>query len=134
MKAKAPAFTALFLLIVFAGNAAAFHDEIGKTRCLDCHTVLPFKHIPHTFQTGTGDVCRRCHTNFHAKNGIAHPVEALPSMKIPPDMPLDIEGRMTCITCHFYHPASPPPADGPRAFILRRPGGRTFCYSCHKKF
>jgi predicted CXXCH cytochrome family protein len=53
-------------------------------------------------------------------------------MSIPPDMPLDGSGRMTCITCHSFHYGDIL-TNGEKTFLLRREKGKMFCYTCHKK-
>ena len=56
----------------------------------------------------------------------------VPSMKIPPDMLLNDQGRIVCITCHAFH-GEFRDEDGNKKYYLRRTPGKTFCFSCHKK-
>ena len=124
----------IFLLFLFSPVAGLpFHDEIGKTRCLDCHVTLPFNPDKLTFHEDTVDVCRQCHNNFHGKADLGHPLGVVPSMNIPRDMPLDEKGKLTCITCHSYHTGDKS-SGGINSHLLRRPEGMKFCYSCHRKF
>lgn len=120
------------LLLVFPNAALSTHNEIGKTRCLDCHVTLPFNPERLSFYEDVAGVCRECHRSDHAKSTLSHPVEVVPSMKIPRDMPLDRRGRLTCITCHTFHAEWQAVVDD-NPYLLRRPEGKKFCYYCHKK-
>lgn len=115
--------TALFCLL--AAAASAVHDEPGAMRCLDCHTRLPFQASAAPLRDAVGGVCSRC----HAALGHSHPVEVVPSMKVPADLPLDGRGRLTCVTCHRFHDKS---GKDTIQHLLRRPGGKMFCFSCHR--
>ncbi len=107
----------------------AVHEVAGGIKCLDCHVGVPLDASRAcSFNAGTSDTCRVCHKG-HIHD---HPCNVVPSMQIPRDMPLDIKGRLTCITCHSFHTGYVD-AEGGRAFFLRRERGKTFCYGCHKK-
>ena len=111
------------------------HDNAG-IRCLDCHVTLPFEEAELVFHDDIQPMCVKCHVGFHCKTGedggFSHPLEVVPSIHIPLDMPLDKRRRLTCITCHLFHDSDRPAADLPR-FMLRRPQGLTFCYTCHER-
>lgn len=106
----------------------AGHDTAGM-RCLDCHARLPCdQRLAYLFNEGIAGVCNTCHKRYVHN----HPVEIVPSMSIPADMPLDVKGRMTCITCHSIHNGDIR-SEGEKTFLLRRAKGKMFCYSCHTK-
>lgn len=116
--------------------AGPVHDDL-QMRCLDCHVTLPFPKVALRFHTDMTRMCLQCHDDYpcqpeHKKTEFKHPVEIVPRVAIPADMPLDEERKMSCMTCHVYH-------DGDRAAQdlhpkrLRRPQGRTFCYTCHAR-
>jgi predicted CXXCH cytochrome family protein len=53
-------------------------------------------------------------------------------VNIPKDMPLDVAGKMTCVTCHDIHRAYINPLTGQKTYFLRRDViGKNFCLSCH---
>jgi hypothetical protein len=117
-----------FLCVLLFGTASAVHNDLKGTRCLDCHDRLPFNSVV-TFSEQAASSCTRCHTALRH----SHPIDIAPSMTVvPPDMPLDTKGRLACFTCHTYHNGYKD-AEGKKLFFLRRQGGRTFCFSCHKK-
>jgi len=129
----------LFLLMIPA-SAKAIHDDPGGVKCLDCHVTLPFDRENLSYTEKVGDICRACHGKYPCNNkgdhnDFAHPIGVKPGMKmkIPVDMPLDLKGRLTCITCHSYH-AEFWDAEYNSKFLLRRPQGKKLCSSCHKNF
>ena len=130
---RARGFITIFALtaILFPAAVHSQHNEIGNTRCLDCHVTLPFNPEKLSFHDDIEGVCRRCHENDHAKSRLSHPVGVRPTMEIPADMPLDRRGQLSCITCHTFH-ADWRPAVDDNPSLLRRPDGKTFCYYCHK--
>ncbi len=132
---KASFFISAIMLAALAFPSAAqpLHNEIGKTRCLDCHVILPFNAETLSFHEDIETVCRQCHNNDHAGPGLSHPVGIIPSMKIPTDMPLDRKGQMTCITCHTFHVEWRSVVDD-NQYLLRRPEDRMFCFYCHMTF
>ncbi|MBI4685660.1 MAG: cytochrome c3 family protein [Nitrospirae bacterium] len=126
------AFLIFFLAVVSFDTAHAVHDEADKTGCLECHFRLPFEGSAITFNEESGEACIRCHNLYHGSaKGFPHPLNVIPLAPVPPDMPVDAKGRVTCITCHTYH-SGYKDADGNRGYFLRRAKGKTFCYGCHK--
>jgi len=122
---------ALFALLVCGTVSVPL--ACGETKCLECHHGLPFPGAKLSFNEGIQVVCSRCHVHHHGKDERnAHPIDMVPSLEVPRDMPLDISGRMTCITCHTYH-IGHDITKGAYPSLLRRTRGRAFCYSCHKK-
>jgi len=77
-------------------------------------------------------LCSRCH--WKITENYSHPVEVIPSgSKIPEDLPLSWNGRMTCSTCHDIHGRAENDR-GERTFFLRRPArGKKFCMACHEQ-
>lgn len=123
---------ALFLVLVLAsatGSAAAVHDATGALPCLECHVRTPFPGKERQFRGDTTAVCTRCHAGHAAAAGTSHPVDIAPSMAVPPDMPLDENGRMTCITCHGFHAGK----GKEQRRMLRRPRGKPLCSACHMR-
>ena len=123
------AVSALVLALI-PGEAGAVHDEIGLYRCLDCHAALPLKRGPLSFVSGTRRVCLRCHREGHLGGGEGHPIQGRPEGSIPPDMPLEGNGTISCITCHAFHPEGSPEKDG-RPTFLRRATPMELCRACH---
>lgn len=75
--------------------AVTDHDS-SEIRCLNCHVTLPFEGVILLFHTDTSAICLNCHSSYPCKSqagekAFAHPVAVVPSFKIPPDMPLDLE-------------------------------------------
>ncbi|HFQ81621.1 MAG TPA: hypothetical protein ENK33_09665 [Desulfobacterales bacterium] len=126
----------LLAILLYPVQALAIHNDVNKTKCLDCHVTLPFDRADLSYTAQVGDVCRKCHKKFPCNDNnkqFAHPMDVKPTMSIPVDMPLDAEGRLTCITCHSYH-AEFWDAEYSSKFLLRRPRGIKLCTTCHKKF
>jgi len=136
VKAKKKALVSFFWLLVLTLTLltstfafAAAHDTAAVMRCLECHTRLPSDPTrAYLFNEEIAAVCNTC----HKRSVHSHPVEIVPSMSIPADMPLDGKGRMTCITCHSFH-SGDVRTDGEKTFLLRRVKGKLFCYTCHTK-
>jgi len=111
----------------------AAHKGLLKVTCIECHTHLPFPGSRLELRNDVGDVCNTCHPRRHgAGTMMSHSLNLTPSMKVPPDMTLDAQGMIVCITCHAFH-GEYRDDDGKKRFYLRRTPGKTFCYSCHKK-
>ncbi|MEW6428103.1 MAG: hypothetical protein AB1568_08740 [Thermodesulfobacteriota bacterium] len=104
----------------------------GTSRCLDCHTCLPLDGKAGNFHTSIESICRTCHRSSHAtgQNRLAHPSTGKPAKDLPRDLPLDREGNITCITCHFFHIDNMPQRQH-EPHLLRRPANRLFCGCCH---
>jgi hypothetical protein len=108
------------------------HNSIQDMPCIECHEHLPFTKGDQALRKEVGDSCVACHPRHHGTDKMrSHPVNALPSMSIPPDMRLDAQGRITCITCHAFHGEYQDEKNEKRQY-LRRTRGKIFCFSCHK--
>lgn len=127
----------LLILLLSTTAEAANHEHLGDVRCIDCHAYLPLNNVPPPpFQEGIVAVCRQCHGEHGCLSSdmggvFVHPIEIMPSQPIPADMPLDRHGRMTCITCHYFHPYKGKKQQ--TLSMLRRQPGKTFCFYCHEK-
>ncbi len=121
-----------FCLVPLSG-AQVVHGGPAEERCLDCHRGLPFRG-----RISLGDrteaTCRNCHKTYHgsADDKRSHPERVVPSMRVPQDMPLDREGKTTCVTCHTYHRGYED-GSGKKLFFLRRSEISVLCSSCHRK-
>ena len=61
--------------------------------------------------------CKTCHKSSEETQ--SHPVDISPAASIPPDLPL-VEGKLSCVTCHFVHLSSVN-YKGSDNSLLRRP-------------
>jgi hypothetical protein len=130
---------ALALMVVTAAALAVGFDraesphEFTQSDCFFCHFTLPREGDtePLRFTDTITRLCSRCHD---LTASVSHQVDMVPSreVNIPRDMPLDEEGRMTCVTCHDVHKPYRNPLTGERTFFLRRDViGKNFCLACH---
>jgi hypothetical protein len=81
--------------------------EFTRTDCFYCHLSPPPEGTPGEplkFTDTVSNMCARCHD---MSKSISHQVNMKPSdrVNIPKDMPLDADGKMTCVTCHDIHRA-----------------------------
>ncbi len=104
--------------------------------CFMCHFTLPRAGDtaggPLRFTDSISKLCARCHD---LSATMSHQVDFVPppEIAVPADMPVDEEGRITCITCHEIHKPYRHPLTGERTYFLRRePAGKYFCLSCHR--
>jgi predicted CXXCH cytochrome family protein len=125
--------------IILAAVLAAFspdgsdaaHNGLLKVSCVECHTRLPFPGRALSLRSEVGDVCLACHPRYHGADKMrSHPVNVHPSMCVPPDMVLDGQGRIGCVTCHAFH-GQYRDEKGNKRYYLRRTPGKTLCFSCH---
>ncbi len=100
----------------------SYHDFEGK--CLDCHLVKPAPGgDPGIFIVDKTPMCTDRHEDTM---DLSHPVDILPSMAVPRELPLDWKGQVTCVTCHPAHDR------GYGEFHLRSDAtGQGFCILCH---
>jgi hypothetical protein len=97
-------FGGLSLLIIMAPamthggqDPHAFMDD--PSQCLHCHDTMPVR-PGGLFTKDIVNLCRDCHIMVHR---MSHPVDIRPQEGVPPELPLDSEGTMTCSTCHDPH-------------------------------
>ncbi|HEY3308421.1 MAG TPA: cytochrome c3 family protein [Desulfuromonadaceae bacterium] len=117
----------VYLFLLTPAMAIAGHYDSSEVKCLDCHSAIPSKQKKSSYSDSLERTCRSCHAKFHGQSrndSFKHPIDILPSMKIPLDMPLNRAGQMTCNTCHTYHVDK-------NKFLLRRPWGKSLCLTCH---
>lgn len=101
--------------------------RISKRECAWCH--VDADRDPSNLKTMFNSKCVGCHADL--KKSTVHPVDILPNISIPGDMPLS-NGKLGCITCHFFHPFSDKYKNR-SGNLLRRPGkGAVICASCHQ--
>ncbi len=121
-------------------------------RCTHCHEALPRpgQERPLRFRKDVVSLCLECHQEKELD--AVHPVDIRPGSRVPPDLPLDEHGTMTCATCHDPH--APAEADEPyvaepiarrllsvlggkkrhRTYFLRRRNDRgQLCLACHDR-
>ncbi len=135
-------FLCLFtLLLLFHHNdlrAMETPHDNAEIRCLDCHVTLPFERVVMSFYSDIPSICLGCHQKVpcrdetKAVSGYIHPVGMLPTMDLPDDFVLNVQGQISCITCHFYHDKGKTELTI-HAQYLRRSTVKRLCMSCHKK-
>lgn len=123
------------LLIATPGSAAekrgrgeSPHGRKDTKSCLVCHISAPSEGAVPGRDSGLkfgGDIvtiCSSCHTGYRHM----HPVKiaVAPDMKSPEDLPLDKDGKITCITCHDV-------MEGIGVHRKRKLVGRQLCLNCH---
>jgi len=104
------------------------HGRKDAKACVECHVSIPAEgsspRKENNFRFG-GDMvnlCSSCHVGYRHM----HPVRIAvsPEMKSPEDLPLDRDGKITCITCHDV-------MEGHGVARKRRIVGRALCLNCH---
>jgi len=104
------------------------HLQTQGKGCINCHLSPPpsgsSPALDNNLRFG-GDIvtlCSSCHGGYQHM----HPVRiaVAPNMKSPEDLPLDREGKITCITCHDV-------MEGMGMRRKRRVQGRGLCLNCH---
>ncbi|MBA4366932.1 MAG: hypothetical protein C0403_04760 [Desulfobacterium sp.] len=121
------AFGSACIVLSVWGQLGGKKHRFSETECGLCH--LDAKNDPHSLKTLSSDKCEGCHVD--RRSTLSHPFNIIPEGTIPVDMPL-VDGKLTCVTCHFTHPFSiRNPILG--FYLLRRPGkGVSFCSVCHR--
>ncbi len=121
------AFVVLSIGVVF--TAYCLMKEVhrfSKKECRLCHVDIDRN--ASSLEPILSATCKGCHEDI--KQNQSHPVDISPEAPIPADMPL-VNGKLSCITCHFVHPSSIKQKKF-NYFLLRRPGkGVVFCSVCH---
>ena len=126
------------------------HEILIRT-CLICHKEKPDeKHATFKDVTLIGDIeilCRRCHHIAGNHSGNADHMGIIPSAdglkkikaveaKYHTRLPLDENGKMTCITCHNPHEKGVIPESSPGAKGAGNPHRHrlpeTLCQECHQ--
>lgn len=103
--------------------------QFHKDQCGLCHGTADSKYEPADLPPVSSDICITCHSGM--TGSMSHPVNITPGHLPPPKMPL-VNGRLSCLTCHFVHPTSLR-ANAFRRSLLRKAGmGAQFCMTCHR--
>ncbi len=101
--------------------------RFSKRECQRCH--VDAEKNPSSLKTMLNSKCVGCHADL--KQSQPHPVDISPNILLPEDMPL-VNGKLGCITCHFFHPFSDQYKNR-SGNLLRKPGkGAVYCASCHQ--
>lgn len=127
------------------------HGEIVRENCLICHKEKPDEqHATFEDVTFIGDIeviCRRCHhvsgnhSGDHDHMGVEPSAKGIQRIKAiekkySARLPLDENGRMTCITCHNPHSRGVIPEDSPGALGAdsehRQRLQENICKECHQ--
>lgn len=92
-----------------AGNPHEPHGESDGALCTSCHREAPERLPEGTTRTVLPDpdgfvvdpvaMCVSC----HEEDAESHPVGARPDYPVPADLPLDKDGQVSCLTCHYTH-------------------------------
>lgn len=127
---------AVVLLAAVPGHAAekkggkqeSPHARKDQKACVVCHVSQPPEGSAPAKESNLrfgGDIvalCSSCHEGYRHM----HPVKiaVAPDMKSPEDLPLDKNGKITCITCHDAMEES-------GVHRRRKLVGRALCLNCH---
>ena len=113
-------------------DADVSSQGMTQVPCIECHTHLPFAKGTPFLRDTASNVCSICHQRHHGTDTMrSHPMNVVPSMRIPSDMIQDSQKKIVCVTCHAFH-GEYQDENGNKLYYLRRPPGKSFCYSCHK--
>lgn len=119
-------FFILISIVAVYGLSKEPH-EFSSDKCTLCH--FDEKKEPMNIKPFITSACETCHPNL--QEIISHPTDIYPNLLIPEDMPL-IEGRLTCVTCHYVHPSEKKQFVNKKYFLRRTNRGPIFCSTCHK--
>ncbi len=122
----------IIVFFILTGIAALVYGlsggphEFTSGQCTICH--INEKNEPMNIKPAITLACESCHTVLRETQ--SHPTDMYPSLSIPKDLPL-IEGRLTCITCHYVHPKQKKGLVKKPHFLRRLVRGPLFCSICH---
>lgn len=122
------ACTVLFIGLAFTTYSLMKEPHrFSQKECSICHADI--EKDAGRLRPIMSSLCEDCHKDITQNQ--SHPVDITPETSIPADLPL-VNGKLSCITCHFVHPFSIK-YKKLNYFLLRRPGkGLMFCNACHK--
>lgn len=108
--------------------------NFGEDECMRCHATDPRERRvegePLPLVETESDLCSDCHDVTESL--LTHPVNVFPEhTRIPADMPLSLDGKLTCSTCHDIHSSYRTPFGTPSHYLRRQVTGRQFCAICH---
>ena len=101
--------------------------QFSKRDCGKCH--VDADKDPGSLKPMFNSRCAECHADL--KQAQPHPVDISPNILVPADMPL-LNGKLGCITCHFYHPFSDKYKNRSGNLLRRSGKGAFFCAACHR--
>lgn len=128
-----PVLAVSMILAAGAGHAAGKgkdnpHGRKDPKACVLCHVAVPVEGSSPRRENNLrfgGDLVALC-SSCHAGYRHMHPVRIAvsPDMKSPEELPLDKDGKITCITCHDV-------MEGHGVVRKRRMVGKALCLNCH---
>lgn len=101
--------------------------RLSQNECDRCH--VDAENDPARLKLVSNTRCVSCHADL--KQSQPHPVDITPRMLLPDDMPL-VNGKLGCITCHYFHPSSDKNKIRSRNLLRRPVTGTFFCAACHR--
>jgi len=101
--------------------------EYFSIHCVLCH--VDEKNDPMNLKPSITQACAACHRNLEEVQ--SHPTDINPTLAIPEDMLL-INGKLTCITCHYGHPQKKQQFIENKFYLRRMVRGPFFCNICHE--
>ena len=130
--AKTFAYIAAFVFMAaitqraWAEDIPLHHFELA---CDTCHAVGASTSGSGEVGEFKGDISHLCsQSGCHDVDAVlSHPVGVRPTGAIGPDMPLDQDSRVTCLTCHITSLSSQ------KEKMLHVPNEEGFCSKCHSK-
>ena len=123
----------IIMFLVLTGIATVVYGlpkevhQFSSDECSACH--FDEKETPMDIKPAITKACGTCHSDI--EEVMSHPTDVYPTLSIPEDMPL-IEGRLTCITCHYVHPEKNKQFVNKKNFLRGTVSGPIFCRVCHK--
>ena len=129
-------FVALVVLLIqvprlcLAESLTEDNPHHFQVACNNCHQPVDTTDTAGNKTVGPlhKGINQACQPNCHnIESSLSHPVGIKTNGSVPPDMPLDDKGRITCLTCHDeLNNFNTFPA------YLRKASGRELCVSCHQ--
>lgn len=136
MKRKAFYSAGILLAFLFAGIAYTVlmgpGHRFSDDECPQCHAQTPVKGRRDTLRmtAPVSVLCGRCHRTL--EDTFTHPVDIVPTrVAVPADLPLSLDGKMTCSTCHDIHAEPDYVFGAARALLRRQTTGQALCAACH---
>jgi predicted CXXCH cytochrome family protein len=123
----------LTIILFFTCAATAVYALSGRQHnftereCSLCHYDV--KNEPHHIKPTVILACNACHLKI--KQNWSHPTDIYPVRSIPAVLPL-VDGRVTCITCHYTHPKQNVNFPQNNHLVRQVSRGIEFCMSCHE--
>lgn len=106
------------ILCICLGVAGAEEKKEAHRSCAVCHrNDNDFQAI----KSAINEICLECHPKAKRND---HPIRVAPKT-VPEGLPLDEEGKLTCVTCHEPHGKT-----GVKKLL--RMDFSSLCLSCHK--